>query len=168
MLDVKVRRITAGDAMALKEIRLASLLDAPAAFASRYETNIKRSDDEWHERAKAGASGVEQATFFVENGDEIVAMVGAYVEEEATQAIELVSMWVAPHFRGQGAGQLLIEAVRNWASAAGRASISLWVIHGNDHAQELYKRAGFVATGDIQPVPSNESVDESRMTLSLN
>jgi ribosomal protein S18 acetylase RimI-like enzyme len=46
-------------------------------------------------------------------------------------------------------------------------AVALWVAEGNDAASALYRSAGFVATGERQPLPSNASVTEYAMRLEL-
>ena len=54
-----------------------------------------------------------------------------------------------------------------WAIETSATSVSLWVTCGNTAAEELYGSKGFVATGEIQPLPSDPSRDEASMRLSL-
>ena len=42
-------------------------------------------------------------------------------------------------------------------------AVELWVTRGNDRAVRLYESAGFRATGDHQPLPSDPCRDELRM-----
>ena len=43
----------------------------------------------------------------------------------------------------------------------------LWVTTTNVAARTLYERAGFVATGETKPLPSDPRLDEQRMTRRL-
>jgi ribosomal protein S18 acetylase RimI-like enzyme len=65
-------------------------------------------------------------------------------------AVELISMWVAPHVRGCGVGDALIAAIVDWARRNGARRIALDVMSANDHALHLYERHGF-RTVDASP-----------------
>jgi ribosomal protein S18 acetylase RimI-like enzyme len=57
-------------------------------------------------------------------------------------------MWVSPKARGRGVGDRLIGAVVEWARA-----VTLAVSEGNAAATALYRRHGFVDTGERQDMP---------------
>lgn len=166
-----VRRITTRDATNLKSLRLAALEDAPSAFGSSYAAEAKRPDAEWSDRATAGSHGSDRATFLArldgEFDGEFVGLVGGYRAEPSSPVVELVSMWVAPHARRRGVAAVLVDAVRAWAVDTNATTISLWVTSGNTPAELLYSSIGFVATGEVQPLPSDPSRDEARMELPL-
>lgn len=166
-VGVEVRRTTTLDAARLKQIRLAALTEAPSAFGSTYRSEANRPDAEWVQRAVAGSQGSGRATFFAQLADEIVGLVGGYREEPSSPIVELVSMWVAPHVRGRGVGVLLVDAVTAWANETNATSIVLWVTRGNTPAERLYGSKGFIATGEVQPLPSDSTRDEVRMMLLL-
>jgi GNAT superfamily N-acetyltransferase len=102
--------------------------------------------DDWRARL------TERVHFVVRHRDEAVGLVGTAVEEGA----ELVSLWVSPGWRGRGVGDLLVNAVLDWARARGHQSVQLWVSEGNTAAERLYARHGFVRTGHSQPVRPDE------------
>lgn len=77
--------------------------------------------------------------------------VGLAIGIDFGEGAELVSMWVAPEFRGTGLTARLIDAVVDWAASAGYSEIRLWVVEGNAAAERAYAKSGFVATGRRQP-----------------
>jgi GNAT superfamily N-acetyltransferase len=164
---VNVRRIAKREAAHLKEVRLAALEEAPSAFGSTHAAEANRPEAEWVQRAAAGSRGSDRATFLAQLDDEFVGLVGGYRQEPSSAIVELVSMWVAPHVRGSGVGAALVDAVRAWATETNASSISLWVTRGNTPAERLYSSKGFVATGEVQPLPSDSSRVEARMELTL-
>jgi GNAT superfamily N-acetyltransferase len=149
----------------LKRVRLAALEDAPAAFGSTYAAEANRPEVEWVDRAVAGSEGSDRATFFALLNGEVVGLVGGCRDEPSSPIVELVSMWVAPHVRHQGVGGALVAAVTEWAVGTNALSIALWVTRGNTAAETLYYSMGFVATGEVQLLPSDSSRDEARMEL---
>lgn len=164
---MNVRRIQLDDGPLLKEVRLRALLTDPNAFGASYESDAAHDDDHWMERARGAASGKEKFIAFAEE-ERVVGMVGAYTPEDASHRRHLVSTWVAPEARGRGLGSELVSAVVGWARAAGASQVTLWVVDDNRPAIALYEGAGFVATGEKQPLPSNPSLVESLMALSLS
>lgn len=165
---ITVDRIRAGDARLLREVRLAALADSPAAFASTHQREAGFDSAEWERRASAASSGRSAATFFArDEAGQVVGLVGVFENDLDPTTAELVSMWVAPSGRGQGAGSALVERAIDWAGEAGYARIELWVARGNDTAERLYVRSGFFVTGDVQPLPSDPCKDEIRMRLDL-
>ena len=163
---VIIERIRPDEWARLRSVRLAALTDSPAAFGSTLERELAFGDHEWQARAAASAEGSDRATFLARSGDEVVGIVGGFVEGDA---VELVSMWVAPSARGTGLGRSLVERVVEWtADDTGAARVDLWVVRGNDAAQALYERMGFAVTDDVQPLPSDPCKDEIRMTRRLD
>ena len=164
---MSVRRIAPIDAAALRRMRLAALLDVPTAFASTYELESVRTDEEWALRAAAGSAGTRQVTFFADIDREIVGLAGAYRDAPASERVHLVSMWVAPTARRQGIGRHLIASVVAWASGTNATDVALWVTQGNAAAEELYRATGFTATGEVQSLPSDPRRDEIELALSI-
>jgi GNAT superfamily N-acetyltransferase len=96
---------------------------------------------------------------------EIVGTAAGIASDDGSAA--LISMWVAPHARGQGIGARLVNAVLDWAKGEGYTSVSLWVTDGNAVAERLYERCGFTRTGAVQPVHPGEARAEYEMSKLL-
>jgi GNAT superfamily N-acetyltransferase len=94
-------------------------------------------------------------------------MAGGDPEEHRPGTRDLISMWVSPTVRGRGVAGQLIDAVAGWARDDGAAELHLWVVTGNAAARAAYVRAGFVATGERQPVKGDDHRVEERMVLAL-
>lgn len=60
---------------------------------------------------------------------------------------ELLLVGVIPAYRGQGIGAALVQAALEAASELNIEAMFLEVRDGNQAAQQLYERAGFVAVG---------------------
>lgn len=162
-----VRRVAPGDGPAVREIRLQALRSDPGAFGSTYERELERPDEVWLQRATAASSGYEQCLFVAKDGTGLVGMVGAYTPIDDSSRRHLYGMWVAPHVRRQGLAAALVEAVKDWAMAAGATRLDLWVNDVNQPALTLYRQAGFTDTGISQPLPSDPSFTERLLSNRL-
>ena len=80
-------------------------------------------------------------------------MVGAIIVGDddgvfVDRAVELLSMWVSPDFRGMGVGDAAVRAVIDWAGMnCPGAAVVLSVKATNERAIDLYSRHGFAMTG---------------------
>ena len=69
----------------------------------------------------------------------------------------LFSLWVAPEARGVGVATALVEAVAAWAVDRGAQRLRTSVTLGNDDAARLYRRTGFVDTGEREPLGHHDA-----------
>lgn len=158
-----VRRIRPDEGPLLRRIRLAALGDTPSAFGSSLAAEDGQPDEYWTRWARDGAGGTDRATFFATDGETVVGLVAGHRRQPTASHVELVSMWVAPDHRRSGVAVRLIDAVVAWADEVDASAVELWVTRGNDPAIGLYESAGFLATGDHQPLPSDPCRAELRM-----
>ena len=159
---IAIRRIDADDWRALRVTRLAALQDAPEAFESTYDGTVGRTEAQWRDWTE------QLATFLAFDGADPVGMAAGYRGDEVPSGSrDLISMWVSPSLRGRGVAGRLIDSVAGWARADGADALHLWIVLGNDSARVAYDRAGFVATGDQQPVKGDDGRVEERMVLAL-
>jgi ribosomal protein S18 acetylase RimI-like enzyme len=150
---VRIRRIRADEAHALRDIRLRALADAPLAFGSTHAREAAYPSETWLGRARDGAGGSDQATFLaVDAGDAPVGLAVAIIEPDSSRAAHLYSVWVAPEARGAGAGAALVGVAVAWASEQGAATMRTSVTVGNRAAMRVYERAGFRDTGAREPL----------------
>jgi GNAT superfamily N-acetyltransferase len=145
LAELVVRRLAPADWAAFRDIRLAALRDAPEAFGSTAADAQKLEKLEWRRRLEL------RAVFLAEAGSQRVGL-AAGIGGDQPGAAELISMWVAPAWRGRGVGDRLVETVLAWATGEGFTSVRLWVAKGNTRAERLYARHGFDATGRSQPM----------------
>ena len=145
MAELVIRRLAAGDWAAFRDVRLAALRDAPEAFGSTAEAAERVMEAEWRRRLE------QRAVFLADVLNQRVG-IAAGIAGDAHLGAELISMWVAPAWRGHGVGDRLVDAVLAWAVGQGFTSVSLWVATGNARAERLYARRGFAATGRQQPM----------------
>ncbi|MBX3465895.1 MAG: GNAT family N-acetyltransferase [Planctomycetes bacterium] len=159
---MRVARLTPVEGERLRALRLASLRDAPHAFASTHEEAAARPPESWRQQL------VELATFVAVADGVDVGLVRAGPFTEDAGAAMLLSMWVAPQARGAGVGDALIDAVVDWARDEGFARVVLDVGDENASAQRLYARHGFAPTGERSRLPPpREHVHEHRRARTL-
>ncbi|MGH3167823.1 MAG: GNAT family N-acetyltransferase [Trebonia sp.] len=158
---VLVREVGPDEWETLREIRLAALKEAPYAFGSSYEREAPFTEERWRKRLTS-----RTVTFFAElEATPLPAGIAGVYEEDG--AADLVSMWVRPAARGRGAADALVNAASDWAKAHGYDTLYLWVTESNAPARKLYERCGFTPTGESQPLPSDPSLPEIRMSRPL-
>jgi GNAT superfamily N-acetyltransferase len=143
LAEALIRRLGVRDWAAFREVRLAALRDVPEAFGSTAADADRLSDDEWRRRLG------DRAVFLAEVGSQGVGLAAGIQADESEDA-ELISMWVAPAWRGHGVGARLVEAVLGWAAGEGFRGVRLWVADGNAPAERRYARHGFSRTGAVQ------------------
>lgn len=164
---VTIRRIRPTEGQEFRAIRLQALADSPTAFGSTVAETESRPAKYWVARAAAGAAGEDSVLFVAEEADAWVGLVGGFVEGETERDVELISMWVNPSYRGRGVGRQLVEQLLEWASSRGAGRVLLWVTENNVEATSLYRRCGFIPSGDRQPHPSQPALWEQRMLRDL-
>ena len=148
-----VRRITPGDWRRLRAIRTEALADSPLAFITTLDEALDEPDTLWKDRARAGASGDEQATMIAVDGDDTVGMaVGVRRSKPPSEVVPIVAVFVSPRVRRHGVGAGLMAGVEEWAASIGGTTCSLWVVDGNDGAARFYRSLGYVPTLDRQRI----------------
>jgi ribosomal protein S18 acetylase RimI-like enzyme len=152
-----------------REFRLRALADTPEAFGDSYALAIARPPELWAERVASTSAGVESVLLVAVDPatDAWLGMTGSYVEEDAPEVAEVVSVWVAPEARRQGLARRLMEAATEWARSRGARSQRLWVTVTNLPAQRLYLESGYTKTGTTQPLPSNPVLNEFEMVRDI-
>ncbi|EID79781.1 MULTISPECIES: LLM class flavin-dependent oxidoreductase [Rhodococcus] len=151
------RRLSPDDWRVWRVLRLAALRESPHAFESRLADWQGDCDTEgrWRGRLRD-----VEANFAVDVDGEPAGMVSGALIDGGT-AVELISLWVTPHARGRGVGDLLVRTVLDWAVAGTTAErVVLRVHEGNAHARDLYERNGFRTLGAPTPNAEREMVHQ--------
>jgi GNAT superfamily N-acetyltransferase len=161
---VRIERIGPEGYERVRDVRLRALVDAPDAFWVTAEQEAATTAAEWRQRL----ARPDAATFVASrDGADVGLAVGAPHHEHEGDA-GLYAVWVAPQARGSGAGSALVQAVVDWARAAGHGSLRLEVADGNEPAVRLYSRLGFVPTGVAGALPApREHLTEHERALDL-
>ena len=79
--------------------------------------------------------------------DDGSAVVGYFIAMKGVDELHLLNITIAPAWRGQGHGRVLMAAVQQHARTWGLASLWLEVRQGNQRARDLYRQLGFAEVG---------------------
>ena len=150
-----IRRLEPDDWRTYRDVRLLALRTDPAAFSSTLAGEESFDESRWRQR-------LTSATFIAEVGRDAVGLVSGIKSPNGDDA-ELVSMWVAPGWRGTYIAGRLIASVVHWAHDAGYQRVCLWVVEGNSRAERAYAKAGFERTSRTQPVREGDPAMEFEM-----
>jgi ribosomal protein S18 acetylase RimI-like enzyme len=162
-MPIEIIRATQKDWVAFRAVRLRALADAPIAFASRLEDERDLPGSAWRERLMAPGA----CTFMAFDQGEAAGLVSAFLLAEADRRAHLVSMWVSPEHRRTGVATALVDAILDWSRHQHVRNVELWVTETNEPARQLYARCGFLETGERQPLPSDQRIDEIQMERAI-
>lgn len=139
-----IRRATAADLAAFKQIRLEALRLEGENFGSAYEDWEGLSDEEWLRR-------MENPVFLAFRDGEPVGISGLLRERGIkTQHRALVIMvYLRKDVRGLGLAKRLIDTIVDQASRDGIRQLELHVRAANAAAIRFYEREGFTEIGRI-------------------
>jgi ribosomal protein S18 acetylase RimI-like enzyme len=160
MSDLSVRVLDGDDWQAFRQVRLAALQDAPAAFTSTYEQEVGFDEEFW--RMRLGRS----SRLLAELDDEPVGIVSVGLASEEDVA-ELFGMWVVPSERGHGVAWQLTEAAAEHARTQGRRAVKLWVSTDNGRAVAFFSSYGFRPGSERRPMTNDPATQEIAMVLPL-
>lgn len=146
---IERRMLTADDWREWRALRLRALAVDPAAFGSTLAdwSGPRDAEERWRRRLAD-----VPVNLLLDLDGEPAGMVAAV---PADDAVELISLWVAPEARGRGVGLAAVAAV---VELAGDRPVVLSVRAANGPAVALYTRCGFVDEG-----PDPEDPLERRM-----
>jgi ribosomal protein S18 acetylase RimI-like enzyme len=151
----EIRRLAPDGWATLRQVRLAALADAPAAFSSTLDRELGLDEQRWRER-------IESAAWFLAwQAGRPVGMVAGFAgaadaADRPGRRWHLVSMWVSPRARGRGTADRLVEEVATCARQDGADMLVLWVTDVNARGRAFYRRMGFRSTGRRQLVRPTE------------
>lgn len=146
---MELRRLTAADAKAFREVRLHALRESPQAFSADYEINAA------HPLQHFAAQLQDQPDNFVIGafaGEALVGIGGFACEDQQPKLRHkgfIWSVYVLPEHRRGGLGRRIIEQVIGTvvASAPHVKQINITVTAINARAKELYVALGFKTWG---------------------
>ncbi|WP_175647999.1 GNAT family N-acetyltransferase [Nocardia donostiensis] len=154
-----IRQIGQDEWETARTVRLDALAGSPpGTFAATHAEASTWDEQQWRQWTE------RRALFIAERDGAPVGSAGGIVTEGKA---ELVSMWTAPVVRGTGVSDRLVRAVAAWALVGGYPELRLWFVEGNEHAEKLYRRNGFVRTGRERPYAADDPRPEHEMMLLL-
>jgi ribosomal protein S18 acetylase RimI-like enzyme len=162
-----VRTFASHEWRTYRNLRLAALADSPDAFGGTLAEEECRSDTEWASRLDLGVDSHQNIPLVAEMGNEPIGLAWGRIELSTPDVAHLYQMWVAPNYRGLGAGTKLLDRVITWARAANLSYLFLSVTCGDSPAMRLYARAGFKPIGDAEPLRPGSELLAQPMRLVL-
>lgn len=145
-----IRRLTAEDAAAFREVRLRSLREEPAAYGSSAEEEGAQ-DLAWFAGRVAPPERPESAMFgaFAVDGALVgILGIGREMQRKRSHVAQLYSVYVAPEHRRQGfAAALLDAALEHARRLPGLQQVQLGVSAAAADARRLYVSRGFAPFG---------------------
>ena len=155
MLDVTIRLLGEDEWRLYREVRLAALREAPAAFVARFADEESHTDNFWRERM------MRSCRIVAERGDEPIGMVCLALSDEDPETGEVFGLWTAPTARGQRIAWDLVTAACKQAAEEGCTRLYFWAGSDNASAIGFASSFGFRPTGERRPVQTHVSATES-------
>ncbi len=162
VISVEIHPLTPDAWQLHRAVRLAALADAPYAFTTRLADVAGRSDDEWADLTRRRAQDPNGITYFAYVDGEPCGMAACVLTDLGA---EMLAVWVAPQRRRQGVAEAMVDYAWDWALSRGAAQLVVGVFADNADAIALYRRVGFVDTGE-QRVTHSEP-DRAVLILSM-
>ncbi len=146
--SLTVRRIAAEQGGVLRDLRTASLRDAPYAFVDTLENTLSRDAVVFESAASRYAVSHDNSAFILYTEGHPAGLIGAGFENTPARRAFVSALWVAPAVRHLRGGELLVTTALEWLAGEGAAQVFAWVTDSNVTAMRFYERLGFSATGD--------------------
>ena len=149
-MTIEIRKPKIEEWTQFKELRLKSLKDFPLAFASSYEEQLDKSDDEWKSFMLSSESEKDSVMFCAyENGHMVGCVSGIWNNRsKVAHVATVVGMFVYTEKQNQGIGYKLITSLLEHLKSKNRFhKAKLDVVSTNKSAIKLYKKVGFVEVG---------------------
>ena len=138
-----------------RDLRLASLADAPGAFGSTLALEEAFSDDDWLTRITHGTASALDLPLVAEVDGRPAGLCWVRIDPSDASVARLHQVWVHPDARRHGVARRMLHAAMHWARATGASTMALTV--SAEPAARLYRRAGFVDVGT--PYPLREGLE---------
>jgi ribosomal protein S18 acetylase RimI-like enzyme len=142
-MNFSIRRLTAADAEAYRDLRLEALRTHPDAYADSAGDAARRPLSWWE------AQLADRVFFGAHAEGQLKGTVNLRREQGAATGHRawLLGMYVAPTARGTGMADALVEKLFAHAAEAGVLHLYLGVAAHNETARRFYERHGFSTYG---------------------
>jgi len=166
---IEIVRLAVKDWQEYKKIRLDALQNAPQAFGSSYADNREKPDSYWQSRLADAANGNGSWLLFAKENQQLVGMIGAFIEENEPDTASIISVFVTGEARGKKISKMLMSAIITELKNKGIKTAQLTVNTNQLPALNLYKSFGFqvVRIDKQQRMGNGEYVDEFVMEKRL-
>ncbi len=165
--SILIRRFRLYEIEQYKTLRMSALADAPDAFFSTLAEAQQRSQAEWLRHFSNGVKSSLDLPLLAEVDGEPVGLAWGKIDADEPQLAELFQMWVAPDWRREGIGAMLVRAVIDWSRENKAKHLELEVTLQNLPAIALYKGLGFTPIGDPHPLRPDSQKMSQAMLLPL-
>jgi ribosomal protein S18 acetylase RimI-like enzyme len=146
----------------LRQVRLTALQESPDSFLAQYDEEFTFSQERWRSEFDRGDWYIG---FRQQNA---MSMVGCTREKETPKSECFIEyLWVEPDSRGSGVAFHLLTNIIDRLRVAGVRRAFLWVMDGNDRAERLYRRVGFVSSKIRHPLTARPGRSEALMQYDL-
>lgn len=148
--------------LTLKTLRLAALTQDPDAFGSTLAREQGQPEAFWRARIESAAANILACV------DGVPAGLTTLAYPQGHPDAWIYGVWVAPHARGCGLGEALMQEAARIARCAGAQRLLLEVADTNAPAIALYARLGFEITGNTSHLAApREHITEHERALTL-
>jgi RimJ/RimL family protein N-acetyltransferase len=144
-----IQRLNQGHAAQYRELMLEAYELHPLAFSSSAAERAALPLDWWQARLREGPNPSGLVLGAWEDG-KMAGVVGLSFEtrEKTRHKARLFGMYIPERFRRSGLGRRLVQAVLDQAKSRQAVKlVQLTVTHGNQAAQSLYEKSGFIRFG---------------------
>lgn len=156
-MNTRVRELQRGEGLIWKELRLRALAETPDAFGTTYESQLDRTDEQWHAMFDERIADLSAGSLLAEVDGQQAGIAWCCFDDPNPDVGHLYSMWVVPAFRRRGAGTALLAYALEWMRARESRIAELEVNVHSDVAISLYASMGFSDTGRREPLREGSS-----------
>ncbi|NYH18740.1 GNAT family N-acetyltransferase [Paraburkholderia bryophila] len=150
--SLTVRRIAADQGAVFRELRTASLREAPYAFGATLEDALSADAASFDATATERAVSFTVATFILYTEGHPAGLIEAHFDDSAARRAFVCELWVAPAVRHLRGGELLVDTAGSWLANESATEIYAWVADANRNAMRFYEALGFGPTGEHRRV----------------
>ena len=166
-MEIELRPLEAAQPQILRDLWLRALADTPAAFGVSFAEMAEQPAAYWSDLARSLAASDDQHEVIASTQDRPCGLIHGSIDTGQRDVAHIGAVWVDPAARRHGIAKRLLQAIVSWAQACGVRRLELWVTVGNAAAIRHYTQAGFRATGQQRPLPSNVTLQICQMEREL-